>query len=132
MANKPRSFQKIRKSGIVTGVLIGVLMGCLAPAAHSQAVGTIVFQSDRDTYPNTQIYSMNADGTAVARLTNDTYIDRNPAVSHDGKKVAFVYRAKREVQGSKIRVIWGKVTRTHGMWYSNRIRGYNYCSKYLR
>ncbi|EER44606.1 60S ribosomal protein L33 [Histoplasma capsulatum H143] len=31
-----------------------------------------------------------------------------------GKKVAFVYRAKREVQGSKIRVIWGKVTRTHG------------------
>jgi Ribosomal protein L35AE/L33A len=33
-----------------------------------------------------------------------------------GKKVAFVYRAKREVQGSKIRVIWGKVTRPHGMW----------------
>lgn len=33
-----------------------------------------------------------------------------------GKKVAFVYRAKREVQGSKIRVIWGKVTRTHGMF----------------
>ncbi|KAJ9294945.1 hypothetical protein DTO271G3_6507 [Paecilomyces variotii] len=31
-----------------------------------------------------------------------------------GKKVAFVYRAKREVQGSKIRVIWGKVTRPHG------------------
>ena len=33
-----------------------------------------------------------------------------------GKKVAFVYRAKREVQGSKIRVIWGKVTRPHGIW----------------
>lgn len=33
-----------------------------------------------------------------------------------GKKVAFVYRAKREIQGSKIRVIWGKITRTHGMW----------------
>ncbi|OJJ33965.1 hypothetical protein ASPWEDRAFT_113120 [Aspergillus wentii DTO 134E9] len=31
-----------------------------------------------------------------------------------GKKVAFVYRAKREVRGSNIRVIWGKVTRTHG------------------
>jgi large subunit ribosomal protein L35Ae len=32
-----------------------------------------------------------------------------------GKKVAFVYRGKKEVQGSKIRVIWGKVTRPHGM-----------------
>jgi large subunit ribosomal protein L35Ae len=32
-----------------------------------------------------------------------------------GKKVAFVYRAQREVRGSKIRVIWGKITRPHGM-----------------
>ena len=31
-----------------------------------------------------------------------------------GKKVAFVYRAKREVRGSNIRAIWGKVTRAHG------------------
>lgn len=31
-----------------------------------------------------------------------------------GKKVAFVYRAQKEVRGSKIRVIWGKVTRPHG------------------
>ncbi|PUU82505.1 ribosomal protein L35A [Tuber borchii] len=31
-----------------------------------------------------------------------------------GKKIAFVYRASREVRGSKIRVIWGKVTRPHG------------------
>lgn len=33
-----------------------------------------------------------------------------------GKKVAFVYRAHREVRGSKIRVIWGKVTRPHGIF----------------
>ena len=31
-----------------------------------------------------------------------------------GKRVAFVYKAHRERQGSKIRVIWGKVTRPHG------------------
>ncbi|CAZ84447.1 unnamed protein product [Tuber melanosporum] len=31
-----------------------------------------------------------------------------------GKKIAFVYRASREVRGSKIRVIWGKVSRPHG------------------
>ncbi|KAI8906801.1 ribosomal protein L35A [Gorgonomyces haynaldii] len=31
-----------------------------------------------------------------------------------GKRVAFVYRAKRIVNGSNIRVIWGRVTRPHG------------------
>ncbi|ROT35465.1 60S ribosomal protein L33-A [Sodiomyces alkalinus F11] len=31
-----------------------------------------------------------------------------------GKKVAYVYKAKKEIRGSKIRVIWGKVTRPHG------------------
>ncbi|PQE20830.1 60S ribosomal L33 protein [Rutstroemia sp. NJR-2017a BBW] len=31
-----------------------------------------------------------------------------------GKKVAFVYRAQKEVRGSKIRVIWGKIARPHG------------------
>ncbi|XHG09553.1 hypothetical protein AWENTII_012605 [Aspergillus wentii] len=39
-----------------------------------------------------------------------------------GKKVAFVYRAKREVRGSNIRVIWGKVTRTHGMLWLEELR----------
>ena len=37
-----------------------------------------------------------------------------------GKKVAFVYRAAREVRGSKIRVIWGKVTRPHGTELEHR------------
>ena len=31
-----------------------------------------------------------------------------------GKRVAYVYRAKKEVNGSKIRVMWGKITRAHG------------------
>lgn len=31
-----------------------------------------------------------------------------------GKRVAFVYRASKEVRGTKIRVMWGKITRTHG------------------
>jgi large subunit ribosomal protein L35Ae len=31
-----------------------------------------------------------------------------------GKRIAYVYRAKKEVNGSKIRVIWGRVTRAHG------------------
>ncbi|KAI8971745.1 ribosomal protein L35Ae-domain-containing protein [Mycotypha africana] len=31
-----------------------------------------------------------------------------------GKRVAYVYRAQREVNGSKIRVIWGRIARSHG------------------
>ncbi|ODQ64726.1 ribosomal protein L35Ae [Nadsonia fulvescens var. elongata DSM 6958] len=31
-----------------------------------------------------------------------------------GKRIAYVYRASKEIRGSKIRVIWGKVARTHG------------------
>ena len=31
-----------------------------------------------------------------------------------GKRIAFVYRANKEKNGSKIRVIWGKVVRPHG------------------
>lgn len=31
-----------------------------------------------------------------------------------GKKIAYVYRGSKEIRGSKIRVIWGKVTRPHG------------------
>ncbi|MBW0557012.1 hypothetical protein O181_096727 [Austropuccinia psidii MF-1] len=31
-----------------------------------------------------------------------------------GKRVAYVYRAERAIKGSKVRIIWGKVTRPHG------------------
>eukprot|EP00126_Sphaerothecum_destruens_P002766 Sdes_comp16193_c0_seq2m5448 len=31
-----------------------------------------------------------------------------------GKRVAYVYRAHRTINNSKTRVIWGKITRSHG------------------
>lgn len=46
-----------------------------------------------------------------------------------GKKVAFVYRAQKEVRGSKIRVIWGKVTRPHGMLDMGSEQGLELISK---
>lgn len=33
-----------------------------------------------------------------------------------GKRIAYVYKGSKEVGGTKIRVIWGKITRTHGMY----------------
>ena len=33
-----------------------------------------------------------------------------------GKKVAYVYKGQKEIRGTKIRVIWGKVTRPHGTY----------------
>jgi ribosomal protein L35AE/L33A len=39
-----------------------------------------------------------------------------------GKKVAYVYKAQKEVRGTKIRVIWGKVTRPHGNYHPTPAR----------
>lgn len=47
----------------------------------------IAFVSDRDG--NSEIYSMNADGTGVVRLTNDPAHDRTPAWSLGGSRIAF-------------------------------------------
>ncbi|KAK5134816.1 60S ribosomal protein L33B [Meristemomyces frigidus] len=40
--------------------------------------------------------------------------DQKAAAFYAGKRIAYVYRGKKEIRGTKIRVIWGKVTRPHG------------------
>lgn len=51
-------------------------------------------------------------GTSLLKLEG---VDSTEAAQwYSGKRVAYVYRAQRSVRGSKIRVIWGKVTRPHG------------------
>ena len=57
-----------------------------APAAAA-ANGPIAFASERDG--NWEIYAMNADGSGVVRLTNNSTTDRQPSWSPDGRRIAF-------------------------------------------
>ncbi|KAI8054629.1 60S ribosomal protein l35a [Syncephalis plumigaleata] len=39
---------------------------------------------------------------------------KEDATFYLGKRVAYVYRAQKETNGSKFRVVWGRVMRVHG------------------
>jgi Tol biopolymer transport system component len=52
----------------------------------------IAFQSNRDG--NLEIYTMNVDGSGIARLTNNAGLDLEPAWSPDGRRIAF--RSERD------------------------------------
>ncbi len=60
--------------------------------APPQAVYTIAFASDRDAggkLDSLDIYSMNADGSSVQRLTSDSALAHSPSFSFNGTKIAF-------------------------------------------
>ncbi|MFN2110940.1 MAG: DUF5050 domain-containing protein [Anaerolineae bacterium] len=52
------------------------------------ADGVIAFYSDRDGNP--EIYTMNADGSGVARRTDNPAFDDSPAISPDGTQIVFL------------------------------------------
>ena len=57
-------------------------------ASEPDSLGLLVFYSDRDGNP--EICSMRADGSELARLTNDPAFDDSPAISPDGKRITFL------------------------------------------
>jgi len=51
-------------------------------------------------------------GTSLIKI--EGVDDPKAADFYLGKKIAYVYRGSKEIRGTKVRVIWGKVTRSHG------------------
>ncbi|TXT07989.1 60S ribosomal protein eL33 [Cutaneotrichosporon oleaginosum] len=56
----------------------------------------------RNSRPNQSLVAIEGVDTAEA------------ARSYLGKRIAYVYKAKREINGSRVRVIWGRISRPHG------------------
>ena len=72
-------------------MLQALIVFCAAVSTLGQATrpkGKIVFTSDRDG--NSEIYTMNVDGTRQTRLTNNSIVDDHAMYSPDGSKLAFV------------------------------------------
>ena len=76
----------------VVAILVGLLLalsrgGGGGPTSASPVTGRIAFASSRDG--NREIYLMNADGSGLARLTDNRAGDGRPSWSPDGKRIAF-------------------------------------------
>lgn len=83
-----RSGAPIRLGTVLAALVLTALAASSSGnAAFPGANGKIAFSSDRDG--DYEVYVMNADGTGVTQLTNNSATDFDPAWSPDGTKIAF-------------------------------------------
>jgi TolB protein len=66
---------------------LAALQALSAQPAQASSFSKIAFESHRAG--NSEIYTMNSDGTGVRRLTFNIARDENPSISADGSKIAF-------------------------------------------
>ena len=83
---------------IAVTIVVALALPASALATFPGRNGKIAFTTQRDG--NSEIYSMNADGSGVTRLTNHPSGDGNPAWSPDGKTILFA--SLRDGSSSKV------------------------------
>ncbi len=71
-----------------SGSCVVTMDGDKSVTAKFTSTAAIAFHSSRDG--NSEIYIMDADGSNITRLTNNSTADSDPNWSHDGNKIAFV------------------------------------------
>ena len=91
------------KAGLAMAISVGSFF-CANEVAHAQTQGHIAYVSDKDKNGNNptgddEIWIMNADGTNKVQLTFNTVQDRDPAITLDGSKIAFV-QATNQTDGN--------------------------------
>ena len=83
---------KIHLAALAALLALFAAFGGATPFTQTAALaqspdGRIAFVSDRDG--NDEIYAMNADGSGLARLTNNSAVDGFPSWSPDSRRIAF-------------------------------------------
>jgi Tol biopolymer transport system component len=111
--------------GLAAAVTVIAFTGPASPAAGVAAANRIVFHS-RLKGGNNEIFSINANGTGLTRLTRSAASDSNPTWSPDGKRVAFEsnrHGDRHGYQDSDVFVLNANGSGIREVTFSNRFDG---------
>ena len=78
----------MRRSAWLIAAAIALALPCSAQAAFPGQNGRIAFSSSVDG--DSEIYTINPDGTGLAQLTDNTIADVSPSWSPDGQRIVFL------------------------------------------
>ena len=73
--------------------------------AKGDNAGLIAFADARESPGNTELHTVNPDGTAVSRVTIDGDLDTDPAWSRDGRRIAYTVRGGNLLTEAEIHIV---------------------------